>query len=271
MNFLASAPQDSAIKLILESRTYVAGERLVGIVELDLKKAHEDEIELVRVKLRGVASTYVSCSLSLSCSRLTSPSRRIHRNQNGSSSTGRRSRGNISRASMDLIRLDQVLWQRGTYPADAHVIQLPFEFDLPAKLPGSFQSSASRHSGTISYGIEAVADRPGLLRFNRRSKDMFPLLPAASEEQALYASQLAASWTGAWTSTEKASVIRKGIWGEYSRARAQVCGNSVAYVRSKSHCLAVQLPCASVFPGRHLHTRVTCGHNHHKTYGQIRG
>jgi hypothetical protein len=48
---------ESAIKLVFDTRTYVAGERIVGVVELDFRVALEDKIEQVRVKLRGTAST----------------------------------------------------------------------------------------------------------------------------------------------------------------------------------------------------------------------
>jgi hypothetical protein len=51
---------ESALKLVFDARTFVAGERIFGIVELDFPMALEDKIEQVRVKFRGNASTYVS-------------------------------------------------------------------------------------------------------------------------------------------------------------------------------------------------------------------
>lgn len=51
--------QGDAVKLVLESRIYVGSDRVFGTVELDYPKATGDGIEAVRVKLRGVASTWV--------------------------------------------------------------------------------------------------------------------------------------------------------------------------------------------------------------------
>lgn len=48
------------MKLLFDPRTYVAGERISGVVELDVPMAIEDKIEQVRVKLRGSAVVCVS-------------------------------------------------------------------------------------------------------------------------------------------------------------------------------------------------------------------
>ena len=48
---------ESAIRLLFDPRTHVAGDRVFGAVELDMRMALEDKIEQVRVKLRGTAST----------------------------------------------------------------------------------------------------------------------------------------------------------------------------------------------------------------------
>jgi hypothetical protein len=55
------SPEDHAIKLVFEPRTYVAGERVAGFVELDLYQAQEDKVEQVDIKLRGVATACVQC------------------------------------------------------------------------------------------------------------------------------------------------------------------------------------------------------------------
>ncbi|KAH6916672.1 hypothetical protein BKA70DRAFT_1250246 [Coprinopsis sp. MPI-PUGE-AT-0042] len=155
---------EGAVKLLFDSRTYVAGERIFGVVELDFRKTIEDKIEQVRVKLRGTASTRIT-----------------------------RSRGQSTvtyRSSLPLARGDMILWTQGTYPpAGEHIMQLPFEFQIPRDSPGSFHSDRYRRSATISYGIEVVADRPGIFRFK--------------------------------PSVERSSEIRKRFWGEYSRVQAQ--------------------------------------------------
>jgi hypothetical protein len=51
--------EEYALTLNLQSRTYVAGERVSGVVQLDFLRAQEEKIEQVRVKLRGSISTWV--------------------------------------------------------------------------------------------------------------------------------------------------------------------------------------------------------------------
>lgn len=187
---------ESAIRLIFDGRTHVAGERVFGAVELDFRMALEDKIEQVRVKLRGFASTRITRS-------------------NGQSTT-------TYRSSLPLVHDEMILWTQGTYPPPGqHIIQLPFEFRLPRDLPGSLHSSAHHRSATISYGVEVVADRPGFFRFNRRLGQVFPVLPIASQEQVEDALHLGRGWSGVWSTTEKEDMIRKRLWGEYSHVKAQ--------------------------------------------------
>jgi hypothetical protein len=92
---------------------------------------------------------------------LTVYCRRIRRNNGQSSYT--------YRSTIPLVREDITLWNKGTYPtADSHIMSFPFEFRLPNDIPGSFHASSRNRSATISYGVEVVADRPGLFKFNRR-------------------------------------------------------------------------------------------------------
>jgi hypothetical protein len=51
--------QSGAIKLIFDLRTRLPGERVEGAVELDMGKASKDGVMSVRLKIRGVAATYV--------------------------------------------------------------------------------------------------------------------------------------------------------------------------------------------------------------------
>jgi hypothetical protein len=117
-----------------------------------------------------------------------------------------------------------ILWTQGTYPPPGtHIMQLPFEFQLPRDVPGSFHSQRYQRSATISYGVEVVADRPGFFRFNRRLGHVFPVLPTATPEEVQNALQLGQGWQGQWRSSEQSSEIRRRLWGEYSRVNAQVC------------------------------------------------
>ncbi|KAH6916674.1 hypothetical protein BKA70DRAFT_1485324 [Coprinopsis sp. MPI-PUGE-AT-0042] len=196
---MSSVPssQEGAIKLLFDGRTYVAGERVSGVVELDFQLALEDKIKQVKIKLRGTASTYITESTGQSTVTYHSSHR--------------------------LVREDIVLWTQGTYPPPGtHILQLPFEFQLPVDLPGSFRSKWADPNATISYGIEVVADRPGFFRFNRRLGHIFPVLPTATQEEVENALRLDQGWPGEWKSVERSSEIRKRFWGEYSRVQAQV-------------------------------------------------
>ncbi|KAH6899229.1 hypothetical protein BKA70DRAFT_1527550 [Coprinopsis sp. MPI-PUGE-AT-0042] len=170
------------IKLLFDARTYVAGERISGVVELDYRVALEDKIEQVRVKLRGFATT------------------QIVRNRGQINITYRSS---LPLAHGDTSSMDPGCGQlssRGT-----HIIQLPF-----------------RQDATISYGIEVVADRPGLFRFNRRLGSVFPVLSLATREEAENAFRLRQGWSGEWKTIEHSEQIRKHLWGERSFVQAQL-------------------------------------------------
>jgi Arrestin (or S-antigen), N-terminal domain len=126
-------------------------------------------------------------------------------------------------SSLPLVREDRVLWTQETQPpAGTDVMQLPFEFQIPKDSPASFHSDRSRGGANISYGIEVVADRPGLFRFNRRIGRVFAVLPIATQEDVEGAFQIGQGWSGEWKSFENSRLIRKRIWGEYSRVHAEV-------------------------------------------------
>ncbi|KAH6919309.1 hypothetical protein BKA70DRAFT_1459594 [Coprinopsis sp. MPI-PUGE-AT-0042] len=170
---------ESAIKLLFDARTYVAGERISGVVELDYRVALEDKIEQVRVKLRGFATTQIV-----------------------------RNRGQINityRSSLPLAHGDHRSMDPGC---------------------GQLSSRGDAHNptpdATISYGIEVVADRPGLFRFNRRLGSVFPVLSLATREEAENAFRLRQGWSGEWKTIEHSEQIRKHLWGERSFVQAQL-------------------------------------------------
>jgi hypothetical protein len=51
--------QSGAVKLVYDPRTRFPGERIEGVVELDLTRAKKDDMTSIKVKLRGIAFTYV--------------------------------------------------------------------------------------------------------------------------------------------------------------------------------------------------------------------
>jgi hypothetical protein len=53
----AFSSHSDALKLVLEDRPYVSGERLAGFIDLDLARAKEEDIDSIKIKLRGSVST----------------------------------------------------------------------------------------------------------------------------------------------------------------------------------------------------------------------
>jgi hypothetical protein len=143
------------------------------------------------------------------------------------------------RSTVPVVRADMTLWTRGsTYPsADIHVIDLPFWINLPKDLPASFYAGAGSRSGTISYGIEVVADRRGLFRSNRRIGQMICVLPSASPENVERASLLRLGVVDAWTSADQSEKIRRKLWGEYSDVNARVRTANIPQTRVTSDAL----------------------------------
>ncbi|KAJ7715299.1 hypothetical protein DFH07DRAFT_762811, partial [Mycena maculata] len=102
------------------------------------------------------------------------------------------------------------------------VISCPFEFQLPEDLPPSFHSSLHSRNGTgsISYSLEVVGERPGLFRSNRRIRRVISVVPAATRSQLLVKESLIQGWTGEWKDITQDAKLRQGIWGDHSYARA---------------------------------------------------
>ncbi|KAF7296078.1 Arrestin-N domain-containing protein [Mycena kentingensis (nom. inval.)] len=177
----------------------VAGQTIQGRVELDLARAQDDGVEDVRVILEGSIVTTI-----------------IESNSDGSDTKHQR--------TVHLIDSTQSLWQRGAaFPAPgSHILPLPFEFTLPDNLPPSFTFSLPQQQAQISYTIEIVGSRRGLLRKDRRVRKTFAVLPAASPAQLEAKTSLKQGWNGPWKATVLEQKLRPGIWGDYAHARVEV-------------------------------------------------
>jgi hypothetical protein len=93
---------------------------------------------------------------------------------------------------------------------------------LPLDLPPSFHAQWLSDYGTISYSVEAVGDRTGLFRRNRRLGVIFPVLPRASPLQTEARAQLLSGWTGPWRREVVADRVRKRAWGEHGHVEAEL-------------------------------------------------
>jgi hypothetical protein len=120
-----------------------------------------------------------------------------------------------------LVRDEATLWTN--QQPGSGVLELPFEFTLPADLPPALHAHSGHwYKATISYAVQVVAERPGLLRFNRRIGQTFPVLPLATDEQAKVAPRLSQGWDGDWKTSEKTHLVRKGLWGDHAKVEGQV-------------------------------------------------
>ncbi|KAJ7935305.1 hypothetical protein B0H13DRAFT_1950392, partial [Mycena leptocephala] len=102
-----------------------------------------------------------------------------------------------------LINSAKSLWERGTvFPnLGSHV----------------------RHEVLISYTLEVLGSRSGLLRRDRLITKVIPVLPVASPAQWTTKTSLRKGWKGAWRTIFTEQKIRYGmVWGDHSHARAEV-------------------------------------------------
>ncbi|KAJ7648624.1 hypothetical protein DFH06DRAFT_1423208 [Mycena polygramma] len=187
---------DGPITLHFQDITRVAGETIHGRVDLDMALAQEDNLEHLRIKFRGIIHAKITTSVG----------------------------GNDydHYASAYLVNTDMALWaQGGPYPEPgSHILSLPFQFQFPETLPPSFHCWSYHRHSNIGYSLEVVGTRTGFFRINRRIRRLISVVPAASQEQLLAKESLRQGWNGPWRDITWAEKLRKGIWGEYSHARA---------------------------------------------------
>jgi hypothetical protein len=120
-----------------------------------------------------------------------------------------------------LVRDEVTLWNN--QQQDSGILELPFEFTLPTDLPPAFHAHQDHwYKATISYAVQVVAERHGLLRFNRRIGQTFPVLPLATDGQADIATRLSQGWDGDLKTSEKTELVRKGLWGDHAKVEGQV-------------------------------------------------
>ncbi|KAJ6590001.1 hypothetical protein DFH09DRAFT_1074485 [Mycena vulgaris] len=193
---MASSSTSQPITLHFQNVVRVAGETIEGHVDLNVALAQEDHVEQLRIKLRGAITT-----------RITT--------QNGQTRI-------THTDTVPLLHSTLSLWTQGaSFPEPgSHVLACPFRFQLPGNLPPSFHCSANSRSGTVSYSLEVVGDRPGLFRANRRIRRLISVVPAASQPQLLAKESLTQGWMGQWKDIKHAEKIRTGIWGDYSHVHA---------------------------------------------------
>ena len=126
------------------------------------------------------------------------------------------------KSKVDLVQDSVTLWQKGgTYPPPGtDVLRLPFRFVLPSELPPSCEFKTLYKYGAVVYTVEVVADRPKLFP-KRRVVRAIPVLPH-NAAGAKVRNKLRSGWKGKARTWHIEKNIRKGIWGEFSRAEMTV-------------------------------------------------
>ncbi|KAI0684324.1 hypothetical protein C8Q76DRAFT_804011 [Earliella scabrosa] len=172
------------ITISLPPAIYCAGSWVEGDVILNVRLLFEDNVQEVRLTLRGAAQTNIE------------KERRKYRE------------------SHTLIQADFDVWRRGTYPEPGtDLIRVPFRFLLPDTLPPSFHYRGWQKSASVLYSITATATRQGAFALNKKVRT-----PIVVVQKDTAGSVLRAEPQTEWRRAHKEEKLRKGLWGEYSTA-----------------------------------------------------
>lgn len=103
------------------------------------------------------------------------------------------------------------------------MVLFPFQFVLPVNvLPSIDWSHGSDVRGSVSYFVEIVGTREGMLHRNRRVRVAFPVLPP-DYQGAVVNKSLRTRIPYPTKTTDVHKEIRRGIFGGYANVTLQVC------------------------------------------------
>ncbi|KAL1944375.1 hypothetical protein VTO73DRAFT_3560 [Trametes versicolor] len=185
------APSVPPLTVRLFRAVHVSGCPIEGEVELNLRGIHEEDIQEVHVKLRGVARTCIT------------------RDKDD------------SYQHIPLFQGDALLWRRGDVypPPGSDTLRFPFRFQLKPDLPPSFKFASISRKASILYAISAVGVRPGTFNSNYRVRVPLAIVPAdpagvliREKLSAMLSVESEVGWRTEWNEAK----IRRGLWGEYS-------------------------------------------------------
>ncbi|KAK7057677.1 arrestin-N domain-containing protein [Favolaschia claudopus] len=182
----------------------VAGETLQGQVDVNISTAVEDKIENVRVKLRGSIVT-----------KVTETKREY-------GSEGPKSETHYKTERIQVLHIDQQIWDHFNSQPGSETITCPFSIQLPPNLPPSFHYSHHNRSVVVSYSLEVVGSRHGVFHANRRVRRIFSVIPAANPFELNAAVALRRGWNGPWKPIANNRQLRHTIFGDYSEAKMEL-------------------------------------------------
>ncbi|KAJ6590002.1 hypothetical protein DFH09DRAFT_1307458 [Mycena vulgaris] len=184
----------------------VAGEVLQGHVDVNVPKALEDKLENVHVKLRGSIVTKIT-----ETEHKASPDGGVGHNET-----------HYQRQTVEVLRLNQTIWDQFNTPQGAQIIACPFQIQLPPNLPPSFYYSHFNRTVVISYSLEVVGARHGLFHSNRRIRKIFSVVPPATPWELNASAALKQGWGGPWKPIATNKEIRHHIFGEHAQVKAEL-------------------------------------------------
>ncbi|KAF8194783.1 hypothetical protein K438DRAFT_1719540 [Mycena galopus ATCC 62051] len=182
----------------------VAGEIIQAHVDVNVPMALQDQIENVRIMVRGSVVT-----------KLTE-TRRV----NGPN--GPRTETYQKTQTVPLLHIDHQIWDNFNSPQNIQILTCPFSIQLPSELPPSFHYSSGSHTAAVSYSISVVGSRHGLFHANRRIRKIFSVIPAATGYELSAHEALRQGWNGPWKSIVNNRKMRRGIFGDYADAKVEL-------------------------------------------------
>ncbi|OJT10307.1 hypothetical protein TRAPUB_13175 [Trametes pubescens] len=203
------APSVPPITVRLFRTVHVSGCPIEGEVELNFRGIHEEDIQEVHVKLRGVARTYVMhCLQTPKPTHAADPRCITHDKED-------------HYQHIPLFQGDAILWRRGDAypPPGSDTLRFPFRFQLKPDLPPSFKFASLSRKASVLYAISAVGVRPGTFNSNHRVRVPLAIVPAdpagvliREKLNTIRSVESEVGWRTEWNEAK----IRRGLWGEYS-------------------------------------------------------
>ncbi|KAJ7693238.1 hypothetical protein B0H17DRAFT_1200061 [Mycena rosella] len=194
------------LTLHFQDWVHVAGEVLQGHVDVNVATAMQDKVENVRVKLRGSIVTKITET----------------EHKAGPHGGPGENETHHQVQTIQLLRLDQTIWDQFNSPQGAQVIACPFAIQLPPNLPPSFHFKHFNRTVVISYSLEVEGVRHGVFHMNRRIRKIFSVVPPATPWELQANAALHQGWGGPWKPLATNKEIRHGIFGEHAQVKIEL-------------------------------------------------
>ncbi|KZT64594.1 hypothetical protein DAEQUDRAFT_741190 [Daedalea quercina L-15889] len=193
-------------QLNLGHEPFIAGDSVRGDIVLNFRLLQKEGVEGVYVKLTG----------------------HMHATRSGGQSTDRR--------NIDFVQRRLLVWRRGqAYPSPgSDILTLPFDLPLATDLPPSFAFKVRGLRTSIKYALQAVGERPGVLKLNRDIKRIVSIAPNATISVPVQ-TRLSYGWDGPWRTIRASKHITKYfLWGKHADVDARLTVPAIDAVPSQT-------------------------------------